>query len=183
MKKRVRILNFLLPGIFGLLLITACSPVSILHTEALPDFSLSKYSSFDFYEFEVEGEVGPEFNERVDWIREEIVAQLEEKGVKQSKQKPDLLINIGMAFVEKVQTRETDFRTDAPRYAGSLNYTWQSETVAVGTYNEGTVVVHFVDSESQILLWEGIAQSVAVKSEKASKKNIANGVSKLLADL
>jgi len=170
-------------GIIGLMFITGCSPVKILQTQEVSDFTLSSYSTFDFYEMNIDGKTGPEFGERVNWIMDELTAQMEERGVKQSDQSPDLLINIGLAFVEKVQTRETDFRTDAPRYVGSLNYSWQSETVAVGTYEEGTMVVHFVDSDNKVLLWEGIAQSVLVKGDKAAQKNIATGVSKLMADL
>lgn len=179
----MKMLKYLSIGIIGLLLISGCSPVKILETQKIGEFTLANYSTFDFYQMDVDGNTGPEFSERVHWIMDEVTAQMEERGVKQSDQEPELLINIGLAFVEKVQTRETDFRTDAPRYVGSLNYSWQSETVAVGTYEEGTMVVHFVDSEDLILLWEGIAQSVLLKGDKAAQKNIATGVSKLMADL
>ena len=162
---------------------SGCTPVQILHTQKVPEFVLSDYSTFDFFQLEMTDEIGFEFGERVEWLQKEIRLQMEARGLKQAEQEPDLLINIGMAFVEKMQTRETDLRTDAPRYAGSMNYGWQVERVEVGTYEEGTVVVHLVDSESKILVWESIAQSVVVEDDKKSRKNIAAGVKKMMVDL
>lgn len=172
-----------LSAAFILLWIAGCSPVTLLHIEQVQDFSVASYNTFDFYEFEVDGEPGPEFNERVEWIKAAIAQQLQGKGLIQSKEAPDLLINIGMAFVEQTQTRETDFRTDAPGYVGNMNYSWQSEVVDVRTYKEGTVVVHMVNSRDKVLLWEGILQSVAVKSDEASQKNIAKGAELLFKNL
>jgi len=54
-----------------------------------------------------------------------------------------------------------------------MNYSWESETVEVGTYHKGTIVVHFVDSDDKTLVWEGIAESVIVeKDTKSCKPNI-----------
>lgn len=176
-------MKYLSAGIIGLLLITGCSPVKILQSLKVKDFSLSNYSTFDFYHMNVDGNTGPEYGERVHWIMDEFAAQMEERGIKQSDQEPEILINIGLVFVEKVQTRETDFLTDAPRYVGSRNYHWESETVPVGTYEEGTMVVHIVEPEGLILLWEGVAESVLLKSDNAAQKNIVIGVNKLMVDL
>lgn len=176
-------LNALMAIGLMILVFQGCTPVQILHTKEVEGLSLSSYSTFDFYELEIEGDVDIEFGERVEWMEEQITIQMEGKGLKQAGQDPDLLINIGMAFVEKVQTRETDFRSDATGYVGNTNYSWQSETVEVGTYEEGTVVVHLVDSKTMILVWEGIAQSVVVKSDKKSRKNISAGIKKMMADL
>ena len=156
-----------------------CSAVKIIHTDQVPGFSLSSYESFDFYELAVDAPESPDFNKRVEWLEEELTNQFEMKGLKQSDDNPDLLINIGIVLVEKIQTRETDIRTDAPKYIGHMNYSWQSETVEVGTYHKGTVVVHFVDSEDKTLVWEGIAESVIVENEEKSRKNIATGAKQM----
>ena len=166
-----------------MLLMGGCSTVSILQTQAVPEFSLEKYKSFDFYELAIDGESLDEYGERIQWMKEQITLQMGERGLERSKQDPDLLVNIGMVFAEEDQTTETSLVLDAPRYSGSMNYSWQSEDMKVGTYREGTVVVHFVDRESQILVWEGIAQAVVVKSDQSSQKNIALGVKKLFKDL
>jgi hypothetical protein len=81
---------------------------------------------------------------------------------------------------EKVQTRETTIR-DAPMYMGQRNYSWQSQEVPVGTYEEGTVTVDLVDRKKNERVWEGVASSVIVKKDEASQKNIADGAEKLFA--
>jgi hypothetical protein len=163
-------------------LASSCSPVRVIHTDQLPDFSLQNYNTFDYYQVEA-SEDYPDFDTRVGWIQEELKTQLEARGVKHSGDDPDLLINIGIAVVEKTQTRDTDIRTDAHGYFSNQNYTWQSETVEAGKYLEGTVIVHFVDPDEKILLCEGVGQSIILDSEKASKKNIKTGIKKLLSDI
>jgi len=161
-------------------LVSACSPVRVIHTEQLPDFSLRNYKTFNYYQVEA-AEDFPDYNARIGWIKEELKNQLEAEGLKQSDDDPDLLVNIGIAIIEKTQTRDTDVRTDAMRYMGGQNYSWQSETVEVGNYLEGTVIVHFVDPDEKVLLCEGVGQSIILDSEEASKKNIKTGITKLLA--
>lgn len=175
--KRIKIKSILLTGI--IIFIVGCSTIKIIHTEKGPEFSITDYKTYDFFEVNINSDDFPEFNKRVDWIKEELIKQLEIKGVKQSTNNPDLLINIGIVVEEKIQTRETDFRTDAPRYMGTRNYSWQSEEVEVGRYHEGTVSLHFVDPANNNLVWRGVAQGVIVKKDEASKKNIAMGAEKL----
>ena len=165
------------------LFIFGCSTVRIISTEGAPGFSLSNYQSFDFFRVDAGTDPMPEFNQRIEWIKEELKNQLESRGVMQSSTDPDLEVNIGIAVVDKMQTRDTDIRSDAMRYMGGQNYRWESQEVEVGAYQEGTVVIHFVDAEDDILVWEGIAQSVVVEKEKNSKKNIAAGMKQLFKNV
>ncbi len=182
MKRSKNILNFLLAGTIFLLALSGCQPASVLTIQTVPDFSLASFQTFDFYDIEVSGDTTG-FPERVKWIEDEVASQLEGKGLKRVEQEPDLLINIGVTVAEMIQTTETGLGKGTPMYAGSPKYGWESQTMELGSYQEGTVVVHFVDSDSKILIWEGIAQSAIVKKDKASKKNIAAGVKKLFSEL
>jgi hypothetical protein len=83
---------------------------------------------------------------------------------------------------EEVQTRQTDFRTDAPRYLGQRNYSWKSQQVEVGRYREGTVTVHIVDRKQNKLVWKGAVQDIIPQKESRVEKTITKGVEKLFAE-
>ena len=87
-----------------------------------------------------------------------------------------------MTGEEKIQTRETDFSTDAV-YMRTRNYSWQSEEVEVGRYDEGTLTIDFVDTKDNTLKCIGVARGVKVKKDKNAPKNIANGLEKLFKQI
>src|SRR5690349_15521144 len=109
------------------ILVAACSPVKIISTEPAPGFALANYKTFDFLKTETSGVISSKFDERLTLLKTEVSKQLTTRGLEQASSDAELLINIGVVVEEKVQTRETDFRTDA-YYSGQRNYTWQSET-------------------------------------------------------
>jgi hypothetical protein len=159
--------------------LSACSPVKILKVDTAEGFSLANYKTFDFYTVDVSGDVSASYNERVEWIKDEIARQLTQKGLTQRSASPELLLNIGIVVEERAQTRETTIM-DAPRYMGQRNYHWESEEVVVNHYRQGTVTVDFVDSKTNTLVGEAVASAVVVKNETAAKRNIASGVEKVL---
>jgi len=161
------------------LFFAGCSTFRMVSTQEAPSFSLSEYSSYNFYVVQIDTIDVPEFNERLKWTAEEITNHFKMRGLTRSTTDPDLLVNVGLVFTEKTQTRETDFRTDSPKYMGSMNYSWESETVAVGDYQEGTFVMHLVEADSNALLFEGIMQGVVLEKDKKAQKNITMGVKEL----
>jgi hypothetical protein len=163
--------------------LSSCSTVKVLQTNAAEGFSLEDYLSYNYFEIELDTIDVPEFHERIKWIEQELRGQFEARGVTRTKDNPELLVNIGLVFDEKVQTRDTDIVTDAPRYAGNMNYSWESETVEMGSYLESTFVMHIVDAKSKVLLYETISQGVVVKSDAQSQKNIAASVKKMFSGL
>lgn len=166
-----------------MLVLAGCSSVREIKTDQAPGFSIGKYKTFDFYQTDVTGETVPGFDTRVQWIKNEIAKQLTAKGLTQSSTDPDLLVNVGINIEEKIQTRETDIRTDGMRYTGQRNYSWQSQEVEVGRYKDGTIKVDLVDRASGQQVWQGTAASVLVKNDQSSKKNIAAGGEKMFAKM
>jgi hypothetical protein len=160
-----------------------CSAVRVIQTETAPGFSLSDYSTFNFYEVSVDTIGQAAFINRIGWIEDALKQQFVSRGVMQSGDNPDLLVNIGLVFAAKTQTRETDVRSDAMKYIGNMNYAWESETVAVRDYTEGTFVMHLVNAKSKVLVWEGIAETVAVESDSKARKNIDSGSKLLFRDM
>jgi hypothetical protein len=166
------------------LFLLGCTSVRVKNPEAAGGFALPHYKTFGFYEVKTNGEPADQpYQHQVNMLQSAIREQLTAKGLTYSPTDPDLLVNIGVVTREKVQTRQTDFRTDAPRYIGQRRYSWRSEEVAVGRYKEGTVTVDLVDRGKNALVWKGIVEAIIPRKEAQLQKTIAAGVTKLFQPL
>jgi hypothetical protein len=137
-----------------------------------PGVKIADYKTYNFHDVKAQGTIPAEYKHRIDLIQQEFAKYMESLGLTRNTENPDLLINIGLVVEEKIQTRETDFRTDRPLYTGQRNYSWQSETVEVGRYHEGTVTMDWVDRAKDKRMWEFVLTSIMVKKDEASLKNI-----------
>lgn len=164
----------------GLLLLVACSPIKVTQVEAEKNFTLSDYRTFAFLEEgNTEDSISGNYQEQVALLKREIRKQLQARGLSYQETQPDVQVNIGVMVEEKVQTRETNFRQDAPYYTGQRRYSWKSKEIPVGTYKEGTVTVHLVDREQNNLVWAGEVSSIIPKSEESLEKRISEGMETL----
>ena len=173
-KLRVRLilLSVILMGGFG------CTTVKILNVNKEANFSFSDYKTYDFYAIDIDTTAYPEFNKRFLILEEELMKQLGSNGLKRSVDNPDLLINIGAKLESKIQTRQTDLRTDA-FYMGQRNYKWETTDVPIGEYHEGTYTIDFVEAKDKTLKCMVVAEGVIVKKEKDSKKNTTVALEKM----
>ena len=164
---------------FALLLVLAsgCVPVRTITNGDLNE-DISKYESFDFFDFSYESYDSSSFDPgRVAFLKEAIRTSLETKGFKKSN-KPDFLINLGVVIQQKSQTRETDPRYDM-NYVGQRNYHWEREEKVVSYYEEGALTVDFVDTDSNKLVWQGTVIGIRTSNEKKMKKRISHAVEDL----
>ncbi|PSR54523.1 DUF4136 domain-containing protein [Adhaeribacter arboris] len=167
-----------LMGLFG------CRTTRVTNTQAAANFALTNYKTFNFYEITANGEpVDPQYNNRITILKNAIQEQLTQKGLTLNQTNPDILVNIGIVTTEKVQTRQTDFRTDAPRYIGQYRYSWKSQQVEVGRYREGTVSVHLVDPTKNELVWQGVMEGIIPKKDAALQREVNAGVIELFNKL
>lgn len=168
---------------FLIILFTACSSSKVINTERADNVDFSTYKTFDFYQVEAKGDtISQRFNDRITKLQDAIAIKMQKLGYLLSKTNPDLQINIGIVVKEETQTRQTDFRTDAPRYIGQRRYSWKSEQVETGSYREGTVTVHMIDAKQNKMIWKGAVQDIIPKKESRLDATIKRGISKLLAD-
>jgi hypothetical protein len=174
-----------LPAVFFLLLLSgACTTVQVKQVSPAPGFALTQYQTFGFYEISTQGEAADQpYIHQVGLLKTAIQHQLSAKGLRHAPANPDLLVNIGVVTTEKVQTRQTDFRTDAPRYIGQRRYSWKSEEVEVGRYKQGTVTVDLVDRERNARVWQGTVESIIPRQEARQQKTIAAGMAQLFEKL
>jgi hypothetical protein len=167
-----------------ILLISGCSTqYKILKSEQDDNFKLAQYKSFGFYEIEAKGDTFPErFTQNLDLIKNAISRNLISKGLTQSDD-PSLKINIAIVVQEKIQTRKTDFRTDAPRYIGQRRYSWKSEEVETGRYREGSMLLDFVDASKNKLVWKGGIEGILPAKQTKFEEGINKAVNELIAPL
>lgn len=166
-----------------IVVLTACGSAKVLNTDKAEDVDFTAYKTFDFYKVEAGGDtLSQQFSEQIIKLEDAIALRMQQMGYLLSKTNPDLLVNIGAVVREKVQTRQTDFRTDAPRYIGQRRYSWKSTELETGRYREGTVTVHLVDRKQNKMIWKGVVQDII--PEKASKLDnvIKKGIKKLFAE-
>ncbi len=169
-------------SIFFLLLLAGCSSSKVLKTEKTDGTDFSSYKTFDFYKVEARGDTNSQkFNENIEKLEDAIAIKLQKFGYLLSKTNPDLLINIGVVVREEIQTRQTDLRTDAPRYIGQRRYSWKSQDVEVGRYRQGTVTIDMVDRKQNKLVWQGTIEDIIPQKDARLEKTIKKGVEKLFA--
>jgi len=160
-----------------------CSGVKIMGIDKTDDFSISKYKTFAFSKIDTTGSdaIGPNYQANLSLLKEAITKQMKAKGLTLNEDSPDMLVNIGITILEKVQTRETSFANPGDRtaYMGQRNYSWSSQEVEVGRYREGTVTVHLVDSKQNKLVWKGSADGVVPEKQKNIPALIDEAMTKL----
>ncbi len=158
----------------------ACSTTKVLKTEQADNVDFTKYKTYNFYELTASGDtISANYPKNVALLEKAITAQLQQRGYTQSSSNPDLLINIGIVVQEKIQTRQTDFRTDAPKYIGQRNYSWKSEEIETGRYREGTVTLHVVEAAQHKLIWKSGISDIIPEKESKTESVINEGIRKL----
>ena len=158
-----------------LLLAASCSTVKLEKWSKAPNANLANYKTFNLYDVSTPTDIPLEYMPRVEIVRTEMIKYMESLGLKRVTENPDLLVNIGIVIEEKIQTRETDLRTDAPRYMGQRNYSWQSEEVEVGRYNQGTVTLDWVDRVEAKMVYHFVLSSIMAKKSETTPTNIEAG--------
>ena len=171
--------------LFILITITcACSSIRISNVNKADNFSISNYKTFNFYDVQASGDgLSQDYKANLDLLKEAITKQMKVKGLSASTSEPDLLVNIGIVVLQKVQTRETNISDPGARnsvtYMGYRDYSWKSQTVEVSRYREGTVTLDFVERTSNKLVWQGSAESILPEKAKNVPLLIEDGMQKL----
>jgi hypothetical protein len=125
----------------------------------------------------VEGDISPLTVKRV---RSAVDTRLQAKGYGLAADNPDVLIAMHFGKQQKVQVTDWGY-TYSPhgRYRGGY---WGPRRIDVYQYEEGTLILDFVDSQSKELIWRGMATGEIDRyatPEKLDKK-ISEAVAKIL---
>lgn len=165
------------------MMLSGCSGISITGVDKTDNFQISNYKTFDFYKIDASGDALSENSKQnLELLKAAITKELQTKGVTQSSADPDLLVNIGVVVLEKVQTRETRLG-EYPTYMGTRNYSWERQDIEVGRYRDGTVTVHLVEPEAKKMVWKGAAQGVLPNKQSGVPGMIDQGMKQLFAKM
>jgi len=152
-----------------------------LDTSKGTDFTISEYSTFGFQQQRTDGDSLPElFSKHMEFIKNTISDKLISKGLRESSD-PVLMINLSALMEDKVQTRQTDFRTEGlPRYMGQRRYSWKSEEVPVGRYEAGKLFLDISDTRRDKLVWSGEIENILPGKETKIQARLEKAVDDLL---
>ena len=109
-------------------------------------------------------------------VKQAIALELAAKGLVKAPSKPDFLI------VQHISTKEIiEVYNWGYGYGSYVGY-WGSGGVATNSYEEGTLVLDFVDAETKLLIWRGSAKAEieTVDSPEENRELIKKAVREIL---
>lgn len=111
-----------------------------------------------------------------DRIKKAVNSKLEAKGLTMTSDEPDFLIIMHAGIEEKVVYTPPDSHYRGYTYGPG----WSRPKYSKYTYDEGTLVLDFVDSASKKLIWRGTAKGIVDWKMTPDKKSINEAVQKTL---
>ncbi len=160
------------------LAVVGCSPYRIVRNQADNAATWGTYRTFAFVDTNrIEPTPRDAYQAAVAEVKQAVATEMTRRGYQQTSDNPDLLVNIGAVVKEKTQTRPTTIY-EAPLYIGQRRYSWRSQEIPVGTYEEGTVSLHIVDAQRNALLWD-VAVSSVLNRKSVTPVQIGEAVGKV----
>ena len=136
-------------SVFIIIYLTGCASVDVQH-DYDSDYDYSSLKTYKWYEVEAPSKIS---ELRVKRMVEALDAELNKRGYKQSLDEPDFLIALHGLTETKVNISDYGYGWGSWR-TGSFR------DLDVDTYEVGTVIIDFVDAESEELFWRGVGQGV-----------------------
>ncbi len=173
MKRKINLVPFMLLLFFG------CSVVAV-ETNYEKGTNFGQYKSFTFMQIQQQFIRDTALTQpQINIIEDAITKELELKGLQPSNN-ADLNINIGIQVVEKTQKREQTVQDI--HYMGQRRYSWSaSDSIVVGHYKEGTMIIDLVDAQKKLLVWRGIGKRV-VTGKGDFEEKVREAVQKILEE-
>jgi uncharacterized protein DUF4136 len=139
----------LLLSLLSAALLASCVPMTVQH-DYDPDIDFSRYRAFTWMPVPENTETakanltGPFLEKR---IKKSVVEALAGKGYARTDDGPDFLVAYYLRY-----KRKTDVNVHG--HGHGYGY-WGPRTLDVNRYKEGTLILDFVDPETQELIWRG----------------------------
>jgi hypothetical protein len=157
-----------------------CSTISVSYDyDTKTDFTSLK--TFDFMHIPVQSNIN---RLNVKRIRDAVRNQLESKGYTQTPDNPDFQIAMHLSKQEKTQLREVTDWGYTNTFGRRINWGDNTSTrrIYVNEYEEGTLILDFVDAQSKELSWRGVAKAEIrnYKNPEKREKRINAAVQKIL---
>ncbi|QJW92285.1 DUF4136 domain-containing protein [Spirosoma taeanense] len=156
----------------------SCSRYRIIRNQTDNSATWSSYRTFAFVDTNrIEATPRDTYQAAVAQVKQAVANELARRGYQQTTDNPDLLVNLGTVVKEKTQTRPTTIY-EAPLYIGQRRYSWRSQDVPIGTYQEGTVSLHVVDAQRNALVWD-VAVSSVLNQRRVTTDQVSEAVARV----
>ena len=166
---------------FIMLFTVCCSSIYGVSYDYDRNADFARLRTYDWLTMPVAGASDAE--EKIDTIsirriKSAVNNNLESKGLKFSPERPDFLIALHLRTKERL--RSTTY--GGPYFYPYYGYAPYWVTSTIRQYEEGTLVLDFIDSESKQLIWRGSAKSDldAVTTPEKKERVIREAVEKIL---
>lgn len=165
---------FILLAASATLALTSCSPFNVRTDYA----ETAAFNNYRTYKLRVDDLKLNDIDK--DRVLNEVSRQLQMKGLSVDNT-PDLIINV-KANHKKIR----DINAGSPYgmygwggpfgWGVGMNRTWTSN------YNEGALILDFIESKSNKLVWQGIGSGISVDSPRQKQKQIPQIVAEIMAN-
>jgi hypothetical protein len=155
------------PILMAMLMLAACSSGVNISSQYEDDINFSEYSTFRMLPVQHEGSDRFEYSDaNQQLVKNAIISELESMNFSQDESNPDVLIHTTVGIEQKAQMRERTLQ-DGAYYMGQRNYSWSaSDSILVGYYDEGSLIVNMIDADKNQVVWHSTAQK-ALKNKPA----------------
>lgn len=153
--------------------LSSCSPFQIRSDYA----ETANFGSYKTYKLRIDDLKLNDIDK--DRVLNEVSKQLQMKGLHSSDQ-PDLIINV-KANHKKIRDVQASRPYGMYGWGGpfgwgiGMNRTWTQH------YNQGALILDFIDTNSQKLVWQGIGSGISVDSPRSKQKQIPEIVAQIMA--
>ncbi len=144
---RLLIISSLMVAAFG------CSTISYKY-DYDPEANFTGLKTFKWMSVSVQENI---HTLNVERIKKAVNTQLETKGCTVTADNPDFLISMHIAKEEKMDVKAWNYAYSGRAMVRGGSYVGNTEIV-VYQYEEGTLILDFVDPQSREVIWRGIAQ-------------------------
>ena len=159
-------------------LISACSTIQGVEYDYNEEADFSRYKTYDWMPVPTKAKMDELVVERV---KKAVTAELGARGLKKDSQNPDFLIAGHLGKEDKVEIEDWGYGYYGPRrvHRGSVR---AGGGISTYHYEEGTLILDFVDAGSKKLVWRGSAKARVqnVDSPEKSEALIKEAVQKIL---
>jgi hypothetical protein len=162
-----------------ILFMAACSSGVKISSNHEEDINFNEYSTFKVLPVEYETTERLQYSEdNKKIIKEAIINELKAMNFTEDDSNPDVLMYATVTIEKEAQMRERTFQ-DGPAYTGQRNYSWSaSDSILVGYYDEGSLVVNMIDAKKNHLVWHATARkALKDKAEEDRETKLRQAVS------
>ena len=154
--------------------LTSCSPFQVRSDYA----ETANFNNYKTYKLRIDDLKLNDIDK--DRVLNELSKQLQTKGLMPGNN-PDLIVN-----VKANHKIVTDVNVDRPYgmygWGGPFGWGVGMSRTWTSNYNQGALIVDFIDAASQKLVWQGIGSGISVDSPRAKQKQIPQIMAEIMAN-